>query len=179
MTIALKDREEYALGSLTVTALHTPCHTRGHVLFFVTSSAKEGEGGGGGAPLVLSGDTLFVGGCGRFFEGDAAQSKPSLQTELCGVVRGEANGARVPIGFVLLQRYAGMFLWFQKVDAKSRFVWSWLLVPTALVWPRGACCPVGAGTTYRCTLIGLSSPSLGSFFRASLSLQSRSACSED
>ena len=78
MTVALKDREEHTLGSLTVTALHTPCHTRGHVLFFVTrSSAKEGGGGGGGgAPLVFSGDTLFVGGCGRFFEGDAAQSKP-------------------------------------------------------------------------------------------------------
>lgn len=79
MTLALKDREEFTLGSLTVTALHTPCHTRGHVLFFVTSSAAEGGGGGGGggggAPLVFSGDTLFVGGCGRFFEGDAAQSK--------------------------------------------------------------------------------------------------------
>lgn len=72
MTLALKDREEFTLGSLTVTALHTPCHTRGHVLFFVTSSAAGGEG----APLVFSGDTLFVGGCGRFFEGDAAQSKP-------------------------------------------------------------------------------------------------------
>lgn len=76
MTLALKDREQYTLGSLTVTALHTPCHTRGHVLFFVTSSAAGEEGGGGGAPLVFSGDTLFVGGCGRFFEGDAVQSKP-------------------------------------------------------------------------------------------------------
>eukprot|EP00752_Nemacystus_decipiens_P003958 g3624.t1 len=81
MTLALKDREEYSLGSLTVTALHTPCHTRGHVLFFVTSSAQDGEtgGGGGGAPLVFSGDTLFVGGCGRFFEGDAAQMSTALQ----------------------------------------------------------------------------------------------------
>lgn len=85
MTIALKDRDTYALGSLTVTALHTPCHTRGHVLFFVTDSAAaagEGEGEGeGAAPLVFSGDTLFVGGCGRFFEGDALQSKPALEEE--------------------------------------------------------------------------------------------------
>ncbi|CAN0499790.1 unnamed protein product, partial [Ectocarpus sp. 8 AP-2014] len=83
MTLALKDREEYALGSLTVRALHTPCHTRGHVLFFVTSpaaAAGAGEGGdGAAAPLVFSGDTLFVGGCGRFFEGDASQMSNALQ----------------------------------------------------------------------------------------------------
>ncbi|CAM9946265.1 unnamed protein product [Ectocarpus sp. 12 AP-2014] len=84
MTLALKDREEYALGSLTVRALHTPCHTRGHVLFFVTSPAGAGAGAGEGgdgaaAPLVFSGDTLFVGGCGRFFEGDASQMSNALQ----------------------------------------------------------------------------------------------------
>ncbi|CAM9550848.1 unnamed protein product [Ectocarpus fasciculatus] len=83
MTLALKDREEYTLGSLTVRALHTPCHTRGHVLFFVTSpgaAAGAGEeGGGAAAPLVFSGDTLFVGGCGRFFEGDASQMSNALQ----------------------------------------------------------------------------------------------------
>ncbi|CAM9853344.1 unnamed protein product [Laminaria digitata] len=85
MTLALKDQEEYSLGSLTVKALHTPCHTRGHVLFFVTSAAGAGgapseeEGRGGSAPLVFSGDTLFVGGCGRFFEGDASQMSNALQ----------------------------------------------------------------------------------------------------
>lgn len=70
MTLALKDNEEYSLGSLTIRALHTPCHTRGHVLFFVTNSEDIGS-----APLVFSGDTLFVGGCGRFFERDASQSE--------------------------------------------------------------------------------------------------------
>lgn len=83
MTLALHDQEEYSLGSLTVKALHTPCHTRGHVLFYVTSAAaaeeapSDGERREGLAPLVFSGDTLFVGGCGRFFEGDASQSKPN------------------------------------------------------------------------------------------------------
>ena len=77
MTIALKDQEEYLLGSLSVRALHTPCHTRGHVLFYVTTSDQGGKvsGATGPAPLVFSGDTLFVGGCGRFFEGDASQSE--------------------------------------------------------------------------------------------------------
>lgn len=76
MTLTLKDKEEYSLGSLSVRALHTPCHTRGHVLFFVTpSGSRTGEAPGTTAPLLFSGDTLFVGGCGRFFEGDASQSK--------------------------------------------------------------------------------------------------------
>ncbi|CAM9485897.1 unnamed protein product, partial [Hapterophycus canaliculatus] len=85
MTVALKDQEEFTLGSLTVKVLHTPCHTRGHVLFFVTTSAAtaeaaaEGKGQEEAAPLVFSGDTLFVGGCGRFFEGDASQMSHALQ----------------------------------------------------------------------------------------------------
>lgn len=75
MTLALNDQEEYKLGSLNVKALHTPCHTRGHVVYFVTGSGKEGGDESAAAPLVFSGDTLFVGGCGRFFEGDASQSE--------------------------------------------------------------------------------------------------------
>ena len=30
------------------------------------------------APILFSGDTLFVGGCGRFFEGDGAQMVDAL-----------------------------------------------------------------------------------------------------
>lgn len=88
MTLALRDQEEYSLGSLRIRALHTPCHTRGHVLFYVTRSSSSAGGEGGdeetAAPLVFSGDTLFVGGCGRFFEGDAAQSEGAANAILVG-----------------------------------------------------------------------------------------------
>ncbi|CAM9718723.1 unnamed protein product, partial [Chrysoparadoxa australica] len=70
MTIALQDQGTYNLGGLTVRALHTPCHTRGHVMFYVT--------GPEGAPLLFSGDTLFIGGCGRFFEGSAEEMRHAL-----------------------------------------------------------------------------------------------------
>lgn len=30
-----KDREEFKLGSLDITPLHTPCHTKGHVCYYV------------------------------------------------------------------------------------------------------------------------------------------------
>ena len=43
--------------------MYTPCHTRGHVVYVIT--------GPSGSPILCSGDTLFVGGCGRFFEGTA------------------------------------------------------------------------------------------------------------
>lgn len=71
-TVKLGNGDTYALTpTLQVTALFTPCHTRGHVLFYVTSKDEEGTT----APVLFSGDTLFVGGCGRFFEGDGAQSE--------------------------------------------------------------------------------------------------------
>jgi hydroxyacylglutathione hydrolase len=43
-----------------------PCHTKGHILFRVAGK------------LLFTGDTLFAGGCGRFFEGDAAQMYANL-----------------------------------------------------------------------------------------------------
>lgn len=52
----------FQLGSLNVQCLFTPCHTSGHICYFV--KGDEGE-----APIVFTGDTLFVAGCGRFFEG--------------------------------------------------------------------------------------------------------------
>ena len=50
----------------------TPCHTKGHVVFFVEPQ------GPGAVPALFSGDTLFVGGCGRFFEGTANQMYDNL-----------------------------------------------------------------------------------------------------
>ncbi len=72
-TIRLGDEETYAFGSLEVRALYTPCHTKGHVLFVVTP--RDAAERARTAPVLFSGDTLFVGGCGRFFEGDGAQSE--------------------------------------------------------------------------------------------------------
>jgi len=54
------------LGSLTITVLLTPCHTRGHCVFLVEGPSL------GCAKALFTGDTLFQGGCGRFFEGDGA-----------------------------------------------------------------------------------------------------------
>ncbi|XP_025190731.1 hydroxyacylglutathione hydrolase, mitochondrial isoform X1 [Melanaphis sacchari] len=57
------------LGSLNIKCLCTPCHTTGHVCYYV----NEEQNG-----VVFTGDTLFLGGCGRFFEGTATQMYKAL-----------------------------------------------------------------------------------------------------
>ena len=81
-----------------VTAYSTPCHTRESTCFFVEDERsqeelartghgiKEGHEGEkkrgvftGGVPISLTtSDTLFISGCGRFFEGDASDMHHAL-----------------------------------------------------------------------------------------------------
>lgn len=65
----------FTLGSITVTALHTPCHTQDSICYFFEDAAASQR-------AVFTGDTLFVGGCGRFFEGTPAQMDAALNTVL-------------------------------------------------------------------------------------------------
>jgi len=67
-TESVKEGDVLDLGSLKVQVLHTPCHTKGHVGYYVTSPSAPAA-----APVLFPGDTLFVGGCGRFFEGTAGE----------------------------------------------------------------------------------------------------------
>ncbi|WP_427773141.1 hydroxyacylglutathione hydrolase [Comamonas thiooxydans] len=50
--------------------IDVPGHTSGHIAFFSTQAQDQ--------PLLFCGDTLFSGGCGRLFEGTAAQMQASL-----------------------------------------------------------------------------------------------------
>ncbi|KAM8960375.1 hydroxyacylglutathione hydrolase-like protein [Pelodytes ibericus] len=63
-------------GNINVRCLFTPCHTSGHMGFFVWEDRCPD------APALFSGDTLFVGGCGRFFEGWAEQMYKNLSETL-------------------------------------------------------------------------------------------------
>jgi len=56
------------VGSLEARVLSIPAHTTGHIAYYF---AKENA--------VFTGDTLFAGGCGRLFEGDAAMMVGSLE----------------------------------------------------------------------------------------------------
>lgn len=62
------------IGELKVTCIFTPCHTTGHICYYV--EAPNGD------KCVFTGDTLFQGGCGRFFEGTAEQMYSALVEKL-------------------------------------------------------------------------------------------------
>ena len=64
---AVADGESFAIGPLGFRVIATPGHTRGHVVYHAPS-----------ARALFSGDTLFSLGCGRLFEGSAADMWDSL-----------------------------------------------------------------------------------------------------
>ncbi|OWK50487.1 Hydroxyacylglutathione hydrolase-like protein [Lonchura striata] len=66
-------------GSIRVRCLFTPCHTSGHMCYFMWEDDSPD------APALFSGDTLFVGGCGQFFEGTAEQMLTNL-TQILGAL---------------------------------------------------------------------------------------------
>jgi len=68
-TLAVGDDAEIDLGPLSVRAMMVPGHTLGAVAFVVGDT-------------VFTGDTLFVAGCGRLFEGTAANMYASLVERL-------------------------------------------------------------------------------------------------
>lgn len=65
VTHRLPDGGETALGGLRARVILNPGHTLGAITFVVEDAA-------------FTGDTLFGGGCGRLFEGDAAMMHASL-----------------------------------------------------------------------------------------------------
>lgn len=60
---------------LSITALHTPCHTQDSICYYVKDSKTNEK-------AVFTGDTLFISGCGRFFEGDAEEMHNALNKVL-------------------------------------------------------------------------------------------------
>jgi hydroxyacylglutathione hydrolase len=67
----LQEGDAFDIGRLSVRAIHIPGHTLGAVAYVVTQEPHD--------PIVFTGDTLFVGGCGRIFEGDPPMMHASLQ----------------------------------------------------------------------------------------------------
>ncbi|PNS17598.1 hypothetical protein CAC42_2993 [Sphaceloma murrayae] len=66
----------FNVGSIKVKALHTPCHTQDSICFLFED---------GNDRAVFTGDTLFIGGCGRFFEGTAEEMHKALNETLAAL----------------------------------------------------------------------------------------------
>lgn len=71
VTHPLKDHDIIELSGCHFKIITTPGHTLDHIAYFTESGAD-------GNPALFCGDTLFVGGCGRLFEGRAEQMHNSL-----------------------------------------------------------------------------------------------------
>ena len=65
--IEVGDGDTYSVGDATAQVFDVPGHTRGHIAYWFE-----------GADALFCGDTLFVMGCGRLFEGTPAQMVNSL-----------------------------------------------------------------------------------------------------
>lgn len=66
----LADGDQINLAGQSIRVIAVPGHTLDHIAFFCDDPQE---------PWLLSGDTLFAGGCGRVFEGTPAQMHDSLQ----------------------------------------------------------------------------------------------------
>jgi hydroxyacylglutathione hydrolase len=67
LTRKVQDGERIRLGNLEARIIFIPAHTSGHIAYYFENERS-----------VFTGDTLFAGGCGRLFEGDAAMMIRSL-----------------------------------------------------------------------------------------------------
>jgi hydroxyacylglutathione hydrolase len=65
--VAVGDGDRYSLGAATAQVFDVPGHTRGHIAYWFADSQA-----------LFCGDTLFLLGCGRLFEGTPAQMWTSL-----------------------------------------------------------------------------------------------------
>ena len=93
MTREVDQGDTVEVGRLVVDVISTPCHTPGHVCFFVdpegVAAAAAGSSGAGAAtpalspppppPAVFTGDTLFISGCGNFNDGTPQQMATAFE----------------------------------------------------------------------------------------------------
>ncbi|KAG5983153.1 hypothetical protein E4U54_006279, partial [Claviceps lovelessii] len=68
--------ESFKLGDIVIKSVHTPCHTQDSICYFMEDTTGR---------AVFTGDTLFISGCGKFFEGNAAEMHEALNKRLASL----------------------------------------------------------------------------------------------
>ncbi len=67
--------ETLTIGEYCIACMHTPGHTKSHVCYLITHVAENSTR----VPILFCGDTLFIGGCGRVFNGTYEELHNSLK----------------------------------------------------------------------------------------------------
>lgn len=71
-TDSIADGSQLSFGRIHITALHTPAHTDGHVVYILDGTPFHAQ------KSLFSGDLLFIAGTGKMFEGNAETMLRSL-----------------------------------------------------------------------------------------------------
>jgi hydroxyacylglutathione hydrolase len=88
-----KDQQEFAIGAITLTVLHTPGHTMESTTYLLRDENKKDI-------AIFSGDTLFLGDVGR---PDLAQKAANLtQEDLAGILYESLRKKIMPLADVVL-----------------------------------------------------------------------------
>jgi len=77
-SVPLDDGDRVSILGLELDVLSVPGHTRGHCAYYGANVGYAPNEAALAHPLLFCGDTLFGCGCGRLFEGTAAQMHTSL-----------------------------------------------------------------------------------------------------
>jgi len=111
LTDRVEDGSTVRVGGLTARVLFIPAHTSGHIAYYFESEKA-----------VFTGDTLFAGGCGRLFEGDAAMMIKSL-SKLMAL----PDDARVYFGHEYTEKNLRFALSLEPQNAALRRKHDWVL----------------------------------------------------
>jgi hydroxyacylglutathione hydrolase len=111
LTRKVSDGDTVRVGALSARVLFIPAHTTGHIAYFFE---KE--------KVVFTGDTLFAGGCGRLFEGDAAMMIKSLSKLLA-----LPEDTRVYFGHEYTEKNLSFALTLEPDNAALREKHSWAM----------------------------------------------------
>ena len=111
--MGLGDGDSVELLGEQVQVIAVPGHTRAHIAYYLPASGH-----------LFCGDTLFAGGCGRLFEGSAAEMHASLQR--------------------LAQLPAATKVWFLRAAALPKARYGATVAPCCPAAARRACCACAA-----------------------------------
>lgn len=109
LTDVVRDGDHIAIGATTATVIFIPAHTTGHLAYYFPAEHA-----------VFTGDTLFAGGCGRLFEGDAAMMMASLG-KLCAL----PDDTRVYFGHEYTEKNLRFALTLEPDNAALRAKLAW------------------------------------------------------
>lgn len=114
LTDKVTDNDVLSLGKLNIRCLFTPCHTTGHICYYIETPS--------GQRAVFTGDTLFSGGCGRFFEG----TPPQMHTALIGKLSQLPDDTEVYCGheYTLQNLAFGAHVEPNNEDIKQKIEWA-------------------------------------------------------